>query len=492
MAIKLYLSRSLPAILAALTLFACQNSTDIAWRFQSPDHGSNSTPRFRDLTQDGIFDVVFGAGKHEHEEAPNGIVALDGQNGKPLWTFPSRDQIVGSASFVDIDRDGTDDVVIGGRSRQLYAINGATGDLLWEVPVDTSTKARKLIKYNFYNSQITKDYDNDGLGDILISNGGNVWALPGSDLGREAGVLMILSSSDGTVIAADTMPDGRETYFSPVILNADSPDPEIIYGTGGETHSGHLYLTKFSSLLKNDLSGSRALMSEQGHGFIAPVVVDMNEDGINDIVGISHASTIYAIDGKTKMPIWQKSIPNTESSSMPAVGYFRSIDSPDVFAFVSIGSFPRNTGTIAVLLDGTSGNIVKADTIGCFGFSSPITANLDIDPESEVIVSTNTYKGCSILFNDNITELYMIDYGADEAFRVLQSHEGKNLSITPGIVDLNSDGRMELIYGVQNNFTTIFLMYGMNLVAAPLDMSFHSIGWDTYMGTNYDCTILGN
>jgi hypothetical protein len=58
------------------------------------------------LTNDGIKDLIIGCGKKEFQALDSGIIAVDGSNGKLLWHAPARDQMFGSAAFLDINRDG--------------------------------------------------------------------------------------------------------------------------------------------------------------------------------------------------------------------------------------------------------------------------------------------------------------------------------------------------------------------------------------------------
>jgi hypothetical protein len=147
----------------------------------------------------------------EHQAATHGVIALDGKSGELLWHVPSMDQMVGSASFIDINLDLIDDVIIGGRSSQLLAIDGSNGSLLWKYSTDVNHPKRRFACFNFYNSQILNDQDQDGVQDLLISNGGNVHAQPFSEDERRPGTLMIISGATGQIISLDTMPDGKET-----------------------------------------------------------------------------------------------------------------------------------------------------------------------------------------------------------------------------------------------------------------------------------------
>ena len=81
---------------------------------------SFSSPRPADLNNDGILDVIFGAGSEEFAPTDMGIVALDGVTGELLWSNGAWDQVVGSPIFLDINSDNTPDIVIGGRAGQLF------------------------------------------------------------------------------------------------------------------------------------------------------------------------------------------------------------------------------------------------------------------------------------------------------------------------------------------------------------------------------------
>lgn len=94
--------------------------------------GTFSSPRVTDLNGDGVSDVILGAGREEFQACDSAIVALDGRNGQMLWKVKAIDQIFGSAALRDLNGDGIMDAVIGGRSAELKAIDGATGKLIWK------------------------------------------------------------------------------------------------------------------------------------------------------------------------------------------------------------------------------------------------------------------------------------------------------------------------------------------------------------------------
>jgi outer membrane protein assembly factor BamB len=474
-----------------ILVLSCQSMSKPSpdeWSYSISDHGTSSTPRFADLNGDRIEDVVLGAGTLEHQHATHGVIALDGKSGELLWHVPSVDQMVGSASFIDINGDHIHDVIIGGRSSQLLAIDGSDGNIIWKYVADFSHPKNKFACYNFYNSQVLEDRDHDGVRDLLVSNGGNVYAQPYSEKDRRAGTLMIISGATGQIIALDTMPDGKETYFSPILVNFPEFDPEtVIFGSGGETVSGHLYAVSLAELMANDISKAKILLSEEGRGFIAPVAIaDVDQDGMDDIIGTSHRATIFVIDGATLELTWKKEFQGLENSSMIIPGNFRSMEQKDIFAHLSMGSFPSNRGSIQILLDGSDGAVIYQDTMGCFGFGSPILVQYDNDALDEVMYSVNMYPNCGQLFTNNINRIIVSDLSNSFKQEIIYEVEGKNLSVTPGVVDLDHDQSPELIYVVLANFTNVYECFGMSVKKIKHKNLIISQKWNSYMGTHYN------
>ncbi|MEJ7681048.1 MAG: hypothetical protein WKG06_24985 [Segetibacter sp.] len=101
----------------------------MVWTKDLPVIGSQSSPRTADLNNDGILDIVIGAGKNEFQKSDMGILAFDGRSGVLLWKQEAPDQVFGSATLYDVTGDKIKDVFIGGRSPQLKAIDGKSGTL---------------------------------------------------------------------------------------------------------------------------------------------------------------------------------------------------------------------------------------------------------------------------------------------------------------------------------------------------------------------------
>jgi outer membrane protein assembly factor BamB len=233
----------------------------VAWSISLPVIGSQSSPRTADLNKDGILDIVMGAGKNEYQKSAQGIIALNGQTGQLLWQQEAVDQVYGSATFYDINDDQIPEVFIGGRSPYFRALDGKTGHVIWQYEyVYQNDSILKHARFNFNNSVLIPDQNNDGNPELITTNGGNSKANPNSEVNRYPGVLIMFDIKTGNILAADTMPDGKETYMSPIsYMQPDSREHLIVFGTGGETISGHLYVAKVSDLMEGKLSNAKII-----------------------------------------------------------------------------------------------------------------------------------------------------------------------------------------------------------------------------------------
>ncbi|HLF34877.1 MAG TPA: hypothetical protein VI583_11600 [Cyclobacteriaceae bacterium] len=480
--------------LAVLTLTGgcTRKKTSLAWEKDLFRIGSESSPRATDLNGDGILDIVMGAGENEYQPSKLGVLALDGASGEIIWQQASKDQVFGSASFYDITGDGLKDIFIGGRSNQLKALDGKTGSLLWEYVYHyEDDPVLKYARFNFYNSIVIPDQNGDGLDDLFTVTGGNLKAKPYDESDRYPGVLMVIDIKTGQILAADTMPDGKESYMSPLCFAQPGRDElTIIFGSGGETISGNLYMAKLPDLMSKNLSRARIIASENGHGFIAPpAAADINGDGLYDIIAISHASTVFAVNGLDSTLIWKNKIDNTESSNSFSVGYFTDDRIPDFFTFVSKGQWPQSTGSVQVMIDGSNGNIAYMDSMGCTGFSSPVVYDLNHDGREEAIISINEYD-CNRGFTDtsplNIeNKLIAIDFAARSFFTIDQLKNFKNIFSTPWIGDLDHDKYLDIVYcQYYSSSPDLLIFLGMKVKCVSTHVRAEiPPAWGAYMGS---------
>ena len=487
-------------IISVIIFSGCQQTHSktqrkIIWRQDFSLIGSLSSPRTTDLNNDGILDIVMGAGENEFKKTDMGIVAFDGRSGNLLWKQESIDQVFGSATFCDVNGDKVKDVLIGGRSPQLKALDGKTGAVIWDYDFKkfANDPILRYAHFNFNNSVLVPDQNNDGVADLLTINGGNPLALPNSEIDRYPGVLMLFDSKTGNILAADTMPDRKESYMTPLCFSQPgSKELSLLFGTGGETIEGKLYLTSLSQLLKKNLSSALVIATEKGHGFIAPpTLVDINKDGFIDIIAITHGSKALAIDGKDHHILWTRTFPGTECSNSFAPGYFTDDDVPDFFTFISKGAWPNSTGSVEVMIDGKNGNIVYMDSLGCTGFSSPVVYDLNDDGRDEAIISINNFD-CSLgyaLKSPNVIEnkLIAIDFAKKTVDTIDHAEGFKNIFSTPLIGDIDNDGYLDIIYCQYFHYSDLVSFLGMRIkrIDTPVKLK-KPVLWGAFLGSRGD------
>ena len=493
---RLFMLPVLPAAVLGLVLLQGQApSSQTAWSAYLPGLGTFSSPRTADLNNDGTLDIILGAGREEFISTDSAVIALDGVTGRILWHVAARDQVFGSAALKDITQDGVADVFIGGRSAELMALDGASGAVLWDYyPAGDTVPARDANLYNFYNPQFIPDQDGDGIEDIVTTNGGDVMAAPYHP-DRPPGTLMLLSGKDGRLLARAEMPDGQETYMSPLVhAFRETESVSILMGSGGETLGGHLFRTTLEALLQGDISSATVLAESETKGFIAPpVLADITADGVNDIIANAVDGRMLAFDGSTNAPLWSIRIPNTEAYSSIAVGYFTQDSIPDFFASFASGQWPNLGWSRQFMVDGGTGTIVFEDSLGLYQTSSPVVVDANSDGLDEVILSVNYQVVDEYEQRFYYTMLVLIDFANDTVTKLSDSFNGANVSSTPWIGDLDNDQRLDIIYCHTTDTTRTYTFNGLQVNRIVTDIPIRTaLPWNTYMGNGLDGVFRPN
>lgn len=184
------------------------NLGDVMWQGLVPDNPYTnyddyqpvSIKQIGDVNGDGVNDVIVSSGNYL-TTCFNGNSSVTADI---LWIFNTgyNNNNTGSVTWedclqirTDIDGDGVQDVVIGcaGGNEMVYTISGRTGQRIWAYG-DSVNYSRGDIE----GIRVDKDYNNDGINDVLVSASGT-----GNMEGRHA--LIILNGLNGQELYYVTM-----------------------------------------------------------------------------------------------------------------------------------------------------------------------------------------------------------------------------------------------------------------------------------------------
>jgi hypothetical protein len=464
-------------LLASLQFAYAQN-----WQAFTDSIPTLSSPRTSDLNGDGVLDVVIGGGT-DGVASNNGIMAFNGIDGSLLWKRASRNEVFGSAIFQDITQDGIDDVFIVGRSAQLLAINGASGNLIWDYfPYGTNPVDSGL--YNFYNPQFIDDVDGDSYKDILVSNGGDHLA-PAWETDRPPGLLMVISSLTGGLFSQAIVPDSAEIYCSPLVVDVQNNGTKwILYGTGGENLGGHFYATPLNELIsQGTLVNSITLAQDPNKGFIAPASVYRKNNGVFDIYIQSFGGELTKINGDDLLTEWTYLKPNTESSAAPVIGNFVGDLTPDVLLVLFKGEASSYSDFYQIVLDGATGNVEFIDSIGSIHFASANAADLNNDGRDEGVFALSYMENSCFR-----SRVIAVDFTSNAVTNLDATRTGVNIGSTPQILDLDNNGFLDIIYSVKKDSLNPMGWKGIYVYRRELSSTEPNAGiaWGSYMGSGYD------
>ncbi len=457
-------------------------SESLIWESSVTEVSPFSSPRACDLNGDGVLDLVIGAGI-EDKGTPKGIFAFDGSDGSILWQRYARNQVYGSPLFQDINQDGIKDVFITGRDAQLYALDGTNGNLLWQFWSAQDGSARDSGWYNFYLPQWIPDQNQDGIQDLLLTNGGDATLGP-TVKNRPAGYLMALNGLDGSILQLDTMPDRKETYHSPLLVDFfQDGNLQILFGSGGETIGGTYYQISLSDFMAGGLSQVQVLLSDSMEGYIAvPSVADLNHNGIPDLIVPQLNATIIALEGSNGEELWRHEEPGTDMYVSPTIGQFTGDDTPDIFTIASVGNWPFYQQTIKLLIDGATGQLVWSEAGYKYQLTSGIAIDWDEDGYDEILFSNNQDLGDTI--RQLVTQFSLYDFNDGTISPFDLQRNGAMIFSVPLVQDLDDNQSLDLLFATHDNTRDWYRPDGFTLHRMELGFFRDQIAWAGYQGTD--------
>jgi hypothetical protein len=242
-------------------------------------------------------------------------------------------------------------------------------------------------------------------------------------------------------------------------------------------------------VVNGDISKARKLDQSPGKGYIGPPVwIDINRDGILDIVANAVEGKLLAIDGNSYEKLWSVKIPDTEAYSSVAPGYFAGGDDvPDFFVSYAVGQWPDFGWSRQIMVNGATGKIAFTDSLGSYQTSTPVVIDLDGDGIDEAILNLNMLLVDPLNNKKFHNMLAIVDFKGNEVLQAWEGHPGSNLSSTPWIGDLDNNHFLDIVYCHGTNIKKTYSFDGLqvNRIATQIPIT-SEIKWGSYMGSSYN------
>jgi hypothetical protein len=111
----------------------------------------------------------------------------------------------------------------------------------------------------------------------------------------------------------------------------------ILFGTGGESVSGGLYSISLENILEREERYVTIMKSFEKGFMVPPIILDIDDDGIEDILVSCFDGTLALIDGKTMKTLWKRVFDGFEFYTTPAPGDFNSDSFVDFMIILNCG-----------------------------------------------------------------------------------------------------------------------------------------------------------
>ncbi|XP_040572858.1 uncharacterized protein [Lepeophtheirus salmonis] len=360
------------------------------WQKNFPKFISEGNIRLVNITGDEFYDIVvpFGTGSDGYDvpdvvcdiyfdgQRPclGGIMALDGKTGDTLWVTYTEHEVFALMCQGDLNSDTIVDCLAGGRAGLFVAISGKNGKVLWKFDNDLIQSDLMSV----YVSQFIHDINGDHIPEILAVHGGDELSDPALEK-KMFGRLIIFDGKSGAILKWMQTPDRKESYYHPQILTRMDGETLILFGTGGNSRPGSLYIISLQDLYKRNIDEAYPIYHDEEKGMLTPAtLVDINRDGVEDIIIGTFNSRVIAFDGMTYRQIWNTTFSKSESYGSIAVGYYDEDDIPDFFVKYQMGKgYPVYEFEKSVVLSGLNGSKISKEWIDSIGSqSSPLTISV--------------------------------------------------------------------------------------------------------------------
>ncbi len=330
---------------------------NIFWEGQIPDNPGTSlqdyTPRsmkkIQDVNADGVKDLVIATENYW-------TLVLNGNSSGSsdiLWRYStyfgsintgSVDYEQGVQIASDLNGDNHEDVVIGtaGGNEFVYALNGLTGEPIWEFGNSTTTDDGDIMGLD-----VKRDFNNDGVPDVLMTASGN------ESTGSGRFSVYLLNGVNGNQIWRINQQAQQKLKY--MVTSTD-------FGGAAGSRVG----TTNEVIGFNQLGSIAWVFPTSGTPWTVREIPNISGSSSSDVIVGTTTGNVYCLNAETGSQIWSTSIANVFIEDLKIVPDVNQSGYPDILVSginPNIHMIEGSTG-INIWSNSTGGNILGKDVLG--------------------------------------------------------------------------------------------------------------------------------
>ncbi len=445
---------------------------EILWRFETNLYGSGGWVYMLDVKYDfngnGFLDVLAATGDDNQGAGPKRVFCLDGETGEIIWETPVNGAAYAVLAVEDFTGDGVPDVVAGtstaGNQGKVFGINGANGSVVWEyTTAGTSVWALEQLS----------DITGNGIPDVIA--------------GAFGGMYYLLDVTNGNVKYSGSLGNSSIIdFWAAGDLNND-----------GFTDIIPAYSTVHNAVAISGMDGQLIWSTPiADQSWNVAILRDITGDGINEIaIGtLFNNNYVYFLDGSDGSILKEIAMP----AAVDAIGFI-----PDVVGngTVEVVAGARN-GYLAALSGGPSGDPIlynvtfevkdeagnPLEDANIYVPAEDVNLVTDADGQATIELFAGTYpftvtktgyapeSSFFVVVDEDITvevELVATDLQYTVTF-IVTSNETPAAPVTNAAIEIEPGA--VVVYTDQNGLASV------NLVAGDYDFTAQAEGFFPYTG----------
>ncbi|MEO0076062.1 MAG: PQQ-binding-like beta-propeller repeat protein [candidate division WOR-3 bacterium] len=414
-------------LIILLSLLITQPQGQIIWSAQGTGGIYCAIPTY-DYNNDGHPDVVAGAYYGAYPSPPIRLFLRSGIDGSLIWSRSDCQGLYGSrglSTISDISGDSIPDIVFGTPGgvfpgRTVFAINGLTSSTIWSYCFYPNAGW-------VYSVRPTIDINHDGYPEVLASVG-TISTDP-------RGVAACFSGYSGELLWSFRPNDAGMCIAPHIDLNNDTV-PEVILAVGGNGYERAIYC--LNGRFGTPVWSYQAPGSNLGFEYVISFD-DINNNGINDVVGGGWDYTVSCVEGSTGNLIWANNLGS--GRVIYELRRIRDING-DGKDDIVVGSW----SSLVTVLSGLNGTVLWSQSVGSDCWNIDTMPDLTNDGISEIVVGALNGRIVKVLNGTNGDVIWQYSF-ADRIYDVACAD------------DLDGDGYADVLVSLQDQQSQPYHLY---------------------------------